>query len=175
MSNNNSKSVLMVLAHNNFRDAEYTAAREKVEENGAKVTVASTLRVGALGMHGLILNPDLLIDDVTPDDYDAVVFIGGTGSSQYWHDVKAHDIACAAMKNGKVVAATSHAAVTLAVAGLLRGKKATGHVTIYEKLLVQGADYTGNKVEIDGNIITSTGANSAKEFAEALAQAISKN
>ena len=62
--------------------------------------------------------------------------------------------------------------MTLAVAGLLKGKRATGHVTVYEKLIVQGAEYTGKKIEIDGNIITSSGANAAKEFAQALTQAI---
>ena len=166
------KSVLMVLAHNNFRDEEYTAARNALENNGAKITIASTLKNGAAGSQGLKLNPDLLIDDVNPEDYDAVVFIGGTGSSQYWHDVKAHEIAQSANKNGKVIGASSHAPVTLAVAGLLKGKRATGHVTIYEKLTIKGAEYTGKKIEVDGNIITSSGANAAKEFAQALTQAI---
>ena len=44
------KSVLMVLAHNNFRDEEYTAARDALETNGAKITIASTLRTGAKGL-----------------------------------------------------------------------------------------------------------------------------
>ncbi len=166
------KSVLMVLAHNNFRDEEYTAARNALENNGATVTTASTLTNGAAGSQGLRLNPDLLIDDVNPEDYDAVVFIGGTGSSQYWHDIKAHEIAEFASKTGKILGASSHAPVTLAVAGLLKGKRATGHVTVYEKLQVQGAEYTGKKIEVDGNIITSSGANAAKEFAQALSQAI---
>lgn len=166
------KSVLMVLAHNNFRDEEYTAARDALENSGAKITIASTLKIGAAGSQGLKLNPDLLIDDVNPEDYDAAIFIGGTGSSQYWHDVKAHEIAQSVNDSGKVVGASSHAVVTLAVAGLLKGKRATSHVMVYEKLQVQGAKYTGKKIEVDGNIITSSGANAAKEFAQALTQAI---
>jgi len=165
------KSVLMVVAHYNFRDEEYTAAREKLEAAGAQVTVASTIKE-AVGMHGLKLPVDVLIDEVNPADYDAVVFIGGTGASQYWHDVKAHELARAAAERGKLVAASSHAPVTLAVAGLLKGKKATGHITVFEKLTVGGADYTGSKVERDGNIVTASGANAAREFGETLAQAI---
>lgn len=167
-----SKSVLMVLAHNNFRDEEYTSARKALENAGARITTASTIKNGAAGIMGLRLAPDLLIDEVNPDDFDAVVFVGGTGSSQYWHDVKAHEIAVSLNKKDNVVAATSHAPVTLAVAGLLKDKRATGHVTVFEKLKVQGAEYTGKKVEVDGNIITSSGANAAKEFARAIAQAI---
>lgn len=172
MSTDNSKKILIVLAHNNFRDEEYLSARKMLENNGAKITVASTVKKDASGSQGLKLDPDLLIDDVNPQDYDAVVFIGGTGSSQYWHDVKAHEIASTMNSNGKIVAASSHAPVTLAVAGLLNGKKVTGHITIYEKLQVAGAHYTGSKIEKDGNIITSSGANAAKDFAVALAKAI---
>ncbi|MFQ5639947.1 MAG: DJ-1/PfpI family protein [bacterium] len=172
MAKSTSKSVLMVLAHSNFRDEEYTAARVRLEGAGAEVSVASTSSDGVSGSQGLQLNADLLIDDVNPDDYDAVVFIGGTGASQYWHDVKAHAIAKSASERGKPVCASSHAAVTLAVAGLLNGKKVTGHIAIYEKLQVAGADFTGSKLEQDGNIITSSGANAAREFGEALARAI---
>jgi len=163
----------MVIAHNNFRDEEYTATRKKLEENDVKITVASTVQKDdAYGSQGMTVQPDMLIDDVNPDDYDAVVFIGGTGASQYWHDVKAHNIATSAFKKEKLVAASSHAVVTLAVVGLLKDKRVTGHVAIYEKLKVQGAQYTGRKLEIDSNIITSTGANAAKEFAEAVVKAI---
>ncbi|NIR50814.1 DJ-1/PfpI family protein, partial [candidate division KSB1 bacterium] len=97
---------------------------------------------------------------------------GGTGASQYWHDSKAHEIAMTLAKNNKLIAASSHAPVILAVAGLLNGKKATGHITVYEKLKVAGAIYTGSKLERDGNIITCTGPNAAKEFGKALGQAI---
>lgn len=173
MTSKNSKKVLMVLAHNNFRDEEYSAARQKLDSIGATVTTASTLTHDAAGSQGMRLNPDMMIDDVNPDDYDAVVFIGGTGASQYWHDVKAHEIAKSLDQAGKVVAASSHASVTLAVAGILKGKKVTGHVAIYEKLQIIGAEYTGSKLEVDGNIITSSGANAAKEFAEALGKALS--
>lgn len=163
----------MVIAHNNFRDEEYTATRKKLEGNDVKITVASTVqKEDAYGSQGMTVQPDILIDDVNPDDYDAVVFIGGTGASQYWHDVNAHNIATSACRKEKLVAASSHAVVTLAVAGLLKDRKVTGHVAIYEKLKVQGAQYTGRKLEIDNNIITSTGANAAKEFAEAVAKAI---
>lgn len=172
MATNSGKSVLMVIAHNNFRDEEYLAVRDKLEKSGVKITVASTVKKEALGSQGLKLDPDLLIDEVEPGDYDAVVFIGGTGASQYWHDVKAHEIVMTANRSGKVIGASSHAPVTLAVTGILNGKKATSHVSVYEKLAVQGASYTGKKIERDGNIITSSGANAAKEFADALAQAI---
>jgi protease I len=174
MTTKNAKSVLMVLAHHNFRDEEYKVARKKLEDIGAKITIASTVKNGASGNQGMRLNPDLLIDEVEPNQYDAVVFIGGTGASQYWHDLKAHEIARVAANNGKVVGATSHAPVILALAGLLKGKKVTSHISVFEKLMVHGAKYTGKKLEQDGNIITGSGPNAAKEFAEALAKSLNQ-
>jgi protease I len=165
-------SALIVIPHHNFRDEEYNAALAGLQRAGAKVTVASTIKKRASGTMGMNLDPDVLIDDVNPADYDAVVFIGGTGASQYWHDVTAHQIAKTAADSDKLVAASSHAPVTLAVAGLLRGRKATGHVAVYEKLKIAGANFTGSKLEKDGNIITSAGPNSAKEFGQALAQGL---
>ncbi len=172
MSTSNARKALMVLAHNNFRDEEYTSARQSLEESGLEVAVTSTVARNAMGSQGMNIDPDLLIDDVSPDDYDAVVFVGGTGASQYWHDIHAHTIATTLNDASKIVGATSHASVTLAVAGLLTGKKATSHVAVYEKLQVAGAKYTGSNVEVDGNIITSSGANAAKEFSQTLSQAL---
>ncbi|MFQ5824952.1 MAG: DJ-1/PfpI family protein [bacterium] len=174
MPKKRAKSILMVIAHHNFRDEEYNTTREKLESIGAQITVASTVKNGASGSQGMRLNPDLLIDEVVPKQYDAVVFIGGSGASQYWHDVKAQEIAQVAVNNGKVVGAISHAPVTLALAGLLKGKKVTGHVSIFEKLAVHGAKYTGKKLEQEDNIITSSGPNAAKEFAEALVKSLNQ-
>ena len=166
------KSVLIVIAHNNFRDEEYTSVREKLEKAGVSITVASTTTGIALGSQGAQVQPDILLDDADANAYDGVIFIGGTGSSQYWHDTKAHEIAATLNQENKVIAASSHSPVTLAVTGILKGKKATAHVSVYEKLTIQGADYTGNKLEVDGNIITSAGVSAAKEFSDAIVNAI---
>ena len=166
------KSVLVIIAHNNFRDEEYTSIREKLQQAGIAITVASTTTNEALGSQGSQVKPDILIDAVNPDDFDGVIFIGGTGSSQYWHDTKAHEIALSLNENNKLVAASSHSPVTLAVTGILKDKKATAHISVYEKLSIQGAKYTGKKLEVDGNIITSAGVSAAKEFSDAIVKAI---
>lgn len=167
-------SVLMIIAHHNFRDEEYLAVRKQLEAQDAKITVASTVTRDANGYNGLEVDPDLLIDDVRPEDYDAFVFIGGSGASQYWHDVMAHNIAVHAARTGKLIAAASHAPVTLGVAGLLKDKRVTGHVGVYEKLIVHGARFTGSKLEVDGNIITASGANAARDFAKAVEEGLQR-
>jgi protease I len=123
-------------------------------------------------MLGAQVQPTLLLANVQAADYDAVVFIGGTGAQQYFHDPVAHALAQETAKQGKLVAAICIAPATLANAGLLKGKKATCWKSEAETLKKGGATYTGQPVEADGKIITGSGPQAAKEFGLALAKAL---
>jgi len=167
----NGKAVLMLLPATGFREEEYLTARAALEQRGLKVAIASTVKHGALGTEGIKVDPDLLITEAKPEDYAGVLLIGGHGASQYWHDVKAHEIIRAYHRSGKIIAAIDRAPVTLGVAGVLKDKKVTGHISVLEKLINFGAQYTGKKVERDANILTGEGANACSAFAEELARA----
>ncbi len=167
----NGKAVLMLLPASGFREEEYRTAREALEKRGLKVVIASTVKHGALGTEGIKVDPDLLITEADPENYAGVVMIGGHGASQFWHDVKAHEIIRTYNRAGKIIAAIDRAPVTLGVAGVLKDKKVTGHISVFEKLINYGAQYTGNKVERDENILTGEGANACSVFAEELARA----
>ena len=119
------KSVVMIIAKDGFRDEEFLKPKAIFEENNVKVTVASSSQGIASGMLGAKAKVEKTIDEVNPSDYDSVIFIGGTGSAEYWHNPTAHKIANNAYKENKIVAAICIAPVTLAEAGLLKGKKAT--------------------------------------------------
>jgi protease I len=166
------KAALLVVACYNFRDEEYRAVREKLEKLGYRITIASTVRQGATSLAENEVDPELLIDEVNPDDYEAIIFIGGPGACQYWYDAVVHDICRHAARDGKLVGALSHASVALAASGVLKGKRATGHASIFDKVITEHGEFTGKPVERDGNVITGEGGRRAGEFAEALAQAL---
>jgi protease I len=166
------KSILMVIAHQDFRDEEYQEPRQIFEARGAKVTVASSSLETAKGALGAEVKPDLLLKDAAVDDYDAIVFVGGPGAQEYWDDPVAHAIAQEAVAQGKVLAAICIAPTTLAKAGVLQGKKATVFSSEAEELKAGGANYTGVSVERDGLIITANGPQAATEFAEEIAKAL---
>ena len=161
----NKKTALLVVAADGFRDEEYEATRQALERAGATVILASTVKKGARSLQNKRIDPDMLIDDADPASYAGVVFIGGFGSSQFWHDAKAHQIVRTLNNDGRLVAAIGRAPVTLGAAGVLKGKKVTGHISIYEKLANYGADFTGGKVERAGNVVTGVGPNAATQFA----------
>ena len=164
--------VLMIIAQRNFRDEELFYTKEELESSGNSVVIASTKIDTAIGMLGGNVKPNMTMDNVNVDDYDAVVFVGGTGSSIYFNNQKAHEIARTANEKGKIVGAICIAPSTLANAGLLKGKKATSYPSEERNLRSKGANYTGKPVEKDGNIITADGPRSAREFGRMIAKYI---
>jgi len=166
------KKVVMVIAENNFRDEELLEPKKILEENGIEVTVASTSLNYSKGMLGAKYKPERLLSDINAADFDAVIFVGGGGASQYWDDPVAQKLAQDAFKANKVLAAICIAPVTLAKAGVLKGKRATVWSSEGDKLKASGATYTAKAVEKDGNVITASGPSAAAEFAEEIVKAL---
>lgn len=168
------KKVVMIIAQKNFRDEELLHPKKVLEEAGIIVKVASLTLKPASGMLGAEVMPDVALEDIDVKDFDAIVFVGGSGANIYWDHSFAHKIANDAYSAGKVVAAICIAPVTLARAGLLKSKKATVFSSEIGKLKDAGAIYTGKAVEKDGKIITASGPQAAAEFGKQIAKALSK-
>jgi protease I len=171
----NGKSVVMIIASRDFRDEELREPESILEQKGAQVTIACSALTEAKGMKGMKVKPDISLDQVNVEDYDAVVFIGGSGAEEYWNDSKAHNIARETIAADKVLGAICIAPVTLANAGVLNGKKATVYFSEKGKLKAAGADYTGADVQVDGKIITANGPGAAARFGEAVARALGES
>jgi len=169
------KKALMVIAPENFRDEELFHTSEELERAKISVTVASTKTTSVKGMFGRTVTPDLKLEQVKVDDYDAVIFVGGTGSAAYFNDSRALSMAKGAFEKGKKTCAICIAPVTLANAGVLKGKRATVFDGDYVKMIkAKGAIYTGKPIEVDGNVITANGPAAAREFGRTIARELSK-
>lgn len=166
------KKVAMIIPQNNFRDEELLQPKKVLEKNGIEVKVASTTLDDVRGMMGAGVKPDILINDIKVEDFDAIVFVGGSGAEEYWDNPLAQKIAQDALNSNRIVAAICIAPVTLANAGILKGKRATVSSFEAELLTAKGAKYTGRPVEKDGNIITASGPSAVREFAEELVKAL---
>ena len=169
----NLKKVLMIIAPENFRDEELLHPKEELERAGASVTIASTKTTPVRGVLGAAITPDVKLDQVKVGDYDAVVFVGGSGASSYFNDSRALSIASEAFKKGKVTCAICIAPVTLANAGVLDGKQATvWDGNLIKRIESKGAKYVAKPVVMDGKIITANGPAAAREFGRAIAKAL---
>jgi len=168
------KVVVMVIAQKDFRDEELLVPSEVLRAHGAKVLIASTTTQSVKGMLGATVKPNVLVKNVDPKKVDAIVLVGGVGASQYWNDKLLHLLLVRAHKLGKVIGAICIAPVTLANAGLLKGRKATVWASEKARIETKGAIYTGADVQVDDNIVTANGPNAAKAFGEALLKLLAK-
>lgn len=166
--------VAMVIAKDGFRDEEYFQPKEVLTKAGILVDTYSSSTGTAVGMLGAKVKVDKKIDEIKIEDYDAVVFVGGIGSSEYWDNSTAHKIVQEAIKQNKIIAAICIAPITLAKAGILKDKKATVFSSEVEQLKKFGANYTAKDVEVDGKIITASGPHVAKQFGEKIKELLLK-
>jgi len=166
------KNILMIIASERFQDEEFAQPYNLFTRLGATVKLACSRKGTVKGIFGRQLTPDFLIGACKADDYDAVVFIGGPGASEYFNNSDAHALARDAVSKAKVLGAICIAPVTLANAGVLKGKKATVFPSEQDQLTSQGARFIQQNVVADGKIVTAAGPQAAREFAETLARLI---
>ncbi|MCD6215813.1 MAG: DJ-1/PfpI family protein [Candidatus Aenigmarchaeota archaeon] len=166
------KKIVMIIAPENFRDEELLEPKQVFETAGFNVTVASKSVDEARGMLGAVVKVDKDVSNLNIHDYDAVVFVGGSGAAVYFDDAEILDLAQEAYKSADIIGAICIAPSILANAGLLEGKKATSFPSEKQNLNDKGAIYTGNDVEKDGKIITAVGPSAALKFGEEIRDAL---
>ena len=110
-------------------------------------------------------------------NFDAVVFIGGDGTKEYFDNDNAHKIVQETVNANKVLAAICIAPVILARAGILKGKTATVWSSVVNKsgekeLEEAGCTVSKKRVVQDERIITADGPSVSEEFARAITEAI---
>ncbi|MDR1123012.1 MAG: DJ-1/PfpI family protein [Endomicrobium sp.] len=166
------KKLVFITAPKLFRDEEYFTPKKIIEKAGIEVITAS-IKIGKLiGRFGYKTVSTILISDIKSSDFDAIVYIGGNGSSVFFENKYTLQLANEFFKQNKPLAAICIAGVILANSGVLKGRKATVYIDGKEALVRGGADYTGNSLEVDGNIITANGPNVVEEFGKAIVKAI---
>jgi len=169
------KNILFVISQKNFRDEELFDTRLTLENYGAGTKIASNQIGEATGMLGKKTKIDLTLDKVLVSNYDAIIFIGGSGSVVFYNDKKALDILKEAKLRGKVIGGICLASGTLANAGILKGINSTGWDDTEDIIENLGGIYTGKDVEVSGRIVTAKGPKNAKKFGEEIAKTLSKD
>lgn len=170
---------VLIMATNRFEESELFGPREILLGKGARVTLAAPTGDEIMAtVHdepGKRIAPDLTIDEVKPDDYDALLLPGGVGNPD---QLRTNEGAVRLIRRfadaGKPVAAICHGPWLLVEADLLRGRRATAWQSIRTDLRNAGARVVDEPVVTDGNIITSRMPDDVPAFTEALIEAIER-
>ncbi len=120
------------------------------------------------GAHGIIIKSDFPFKSTDIENSQVLVLPGGMpGAENLRQHTRLKRSICIAEERGAVLAAICAAPMVFGQCGILKGRRATCYPG-FEKWL-EGAIYTANRMEIDGNIITAKGPGVSVEFAFAIA------
>ena len=167
-----------ILVHNYFEQAEFTEPLKTLKDAGATVHVISAS--GERELQGLNhvemadkFQADLLLEDASLEDYDALVLPGGATNADNLRMVqKAREWVQTAIEQGKPLAVICHAPWVLASSGVASGKRLTSYFTIQDDMRNAGAEWVDEEVVTDGNLITSRNPDDLPAFNTALMSAL---
>lgn len=166
------KKVAIVIAPDHFRDEEFAQPHASLKLAEADITVVSREVGKCYGTLGSVVHARMALSEAANLDWDAVVFVGGSGAGTYMDDPVAHALALRTNERGKLVAAICKAPTILAHAGLLRGAEATSFPDFHGDLREHGVKVletpvVETKVK-DAPVITANGPQSAFAFGQAI-------
>ena len=171
------KKIAMIVAFKDFRDEEYFVPKEILENAGAEIKTASNKMGRAIGADGGDVEIDLLVGNLNPAEFDAIVFTGGPGCLENLDNENSYRVVRETVSQNKVLASICISPTILAKAGILEGKKATVWSSPMDRepvriLKENGAIYQDKPVVVDGKIITGNGPGAAREFGETIVEVL---
>ena len=163
------KKVLLILAEG-FEEIEALGTADILRRLNVNVVLAGLDSAEKVtGAHGMRIIPDALLNDITDDEFDAVILPGGMpGSANLDKSAVVTAVLAKAEKENKIISAICAAPFVLAKRGLLNGKTFTMYPGFDSEL--GGLTYTANPAEIDGSTVTGKGPGAFTDFARALAK-----
>lgn len=149
-----------ILVTNGFEQRELTEPRKELEKHGATTHIVSFKSGAVKGWDnnnwGDSFEVDKTLDEVTPDDYDALFLPGGVmNPDQLRKNRKVVEFVKAFMDEGKPVAAICHGPWTLIETGALEGRTLTSYESIKTDLINAGANWVNEEVVVDSGLVTS--------------------
>jgi protease I len=153
-----------------FQDKEFQVPYERARDAGHETVIVGLERGKKLTAlyGGTEAVTDRAIEDVTADEFDAVVIPGGYSPDKIRTSQPMVDLVRRVFEANKPVAAICHAGWMLAEAGIARGRTVTSWPSIRTDLRNAGADWIDQEVVVDGNLITSRNPGDLPAFCEAL-------
>ena len=152
-----------------FEEIESMCIVDTLRRAGVTVVIAGLQKGPIVGSRGVQMIPDRLLDELTVEDFDAVILPGGSpGYINLGADERVREMVKKAYKSGKLVAAICGAPSILGELGIVRGKRATIFPGKEAELI--GAEPVSDPVVVDGNVVTSQGPGTALQFAITLVE-----
>jgi 4-methyl-5(b-hydroxyethyl)-thiazole monophosphate biosynthesis len=150
-----------------FEEIEAVTIIDVLRRAEVPVRVASSRKGPVRGAHDIEVVADALLAEVTADQVEMIALPGGMpGAAGLARDPEVQRLVRELAEAGKYTGAICAGPIALAAAGVHRGKRVTCYPGFEDHL--EGGTLVGDRVVIDGALVTSRGPGTALEFALAL-------
>ncbi len=155
-----------------FEDSEFRIPYDRLKEEGYQVDIIGVKAGEELkGYKGKEkVKVEKSIDQVKPDEYDALLIPGGQSPDRLRADKRVVDFVQGFEQAGKLIAAVCHGPQLLIAAHLVKGRTLTAWQTIQDDLQQIGANVKDEPVVKDRNWITSRKPDDLQAFSAAIVE-----
>jgi protease I len=168
---------IAILATHGFEQSELEVPRDKLKAAGATVHIVSLQPGEIKGWDkkdwGRPVKVDKTLDQVSADEYDAVVLPGGQINPDLLRvEPKALAFIKDIFNQKKIVAAVCHAPWLLIETGIAKGRKMTSYKSIKTDVMNAGAKWEDSEVVVDNAVITSRNPGDLNAFSAKIIEEI---
>jgi len=168
-----------ILTDHGFEEIELTSPKTALEEVGATVHIVSMQKDKVKGWNhdhwSVELPVDVQLENVSPENYDALVIPGGVINPDQMRRHEAYiNFAQHFLETGKPVAAICHGPQLLIETGMLHGREMTSFPSIKTDLINAGVDWHDREVVTDNGLVTSRSPADLEAFNEKMIEEIAE-
>lgn len=164
---------IAVLATDGVEQVEVSAPWKALQKAGAELYLVSPHKGKIQAVRGRSsgdrMPVDATIEEVAPVAFNALLLPGGMASpDRLRQDQQAIDFVRAFARQGKPIAASSHAPWILATAGIIAGRVLTSSPGTQDDIRNAGGTWEDEPIVTDTNLLTGRGAKDIKKFSKAI-------
>lgn len=160
---------IAILIENLFDERELIYPYIRLKEEGYEVHLVGTEKDKIYSSKvGLTEKSTHASDEISANDYDAVVIPGGFSPDMMRRSESTKDFVKEMDRQKKPIAAICHGPWMMASCCDLKGKRVTSFASIRDDLINAGAEYIDEEVVVDGNLITSRTPKDLPAFSKAI-------
>jgi protease I len=175
------RKVAILLARAGSEQVEFTEPKKAVKDAGADVDVIGA-ELGEARTYNHDLEPgetftvDKTFDQVSADDYDALIVPGGTvGADKLRGNADAVRLIRGFFQAGKPAGVICHGPWTLVEAGVIRGRTLTSWPTLATDIRNAGGTWVDQEVVTDQGLVTSRSPRDLPAFCAKIVEAFAED
>lgn len=156
---------IALLVENLYQELDVWYTLLRLREEGMEVeTIGTGTQGDYLGRHNFAVRVEKLASSVDASKFDGVVIPGGFAPAYLRRYPAVVNLVRECYQQGKLVAALHHGPWVLISAGVVRGKRVTGAISVKDDVENAGGEFVDLPVVVDGNVITARSSQELPAF-----------